>query len=112
MNGKAIYDSNRPEIWLQNQRDYLSGRAQEIYMGIARVEKQTDEITVSVAKSYLGCTERASIEESSHRLWRYEGPLSEDDSSMLSIRVGGLATYVGIYEQREIIATQRLIASD
>ena len=84
LNGKAMYDAKRPEVWLQEQRDYLSGRTQELDAVIGWIERQDDEISPEVARTFGGLLDCASIEEISRQMWSFLGPLLKEDSAQLS----------------------------
>lgn len=65
---KSAYDAKHPEVWLQDQRDYLAGRTAEIDAVIGWVERQSDVITKELAQSYAGLLDCATIEEISHQM--------------------------------------------
>ena len=86
LNGKMSYDTKKPEVWLQDLRDYVAGRTRELDQLLDWIEKQTDEITMdSARRAYVGCLDCATIDEVSRQLWSFIGPLIKENAEKASI---------------------------
>jgi hypothetical protein len=44
LNGKGLYDSKQPQLWLQTLRDYLAGRSAEMDKVLDWIEAQKEEV--------------------------------------------------------------------
>ena len=83
---KLTYDSKRPEVWLQDVRDYLAGRTREMDELLLWIEAQTDDIdALNVESKYPGMCDCAPLEEVSRQLWSFIGPLVKEHAEKASV---------------------------
>ena len=85
ISNKYTYDSKRPEVWLQDVRDYVAGRTRELDQLLLWIETQTDEIDhLNVEANYTGMCDCAPLEEVSRQLWSFLGPLVKENAEKAS----------------------------
>ena len=86
INNKLMYDPKKPATWLQDARDYVAGRTQEIDALIQWIELQDEEIDHEHARrTFPGCMDCAPMAEISRQMWSYLGPLVKGDDEKASI---------------------------
>ena len=110
LNWEYAYDSKKPDIWLQDIRDYIAGRTRELDQLVVRIEKQTEEIDRQAAeRDYPGCIDCAQLEEVSRQLWSFIGPLIKDNTEKASaFRNGGELMLGGLHDLHADLMLRRL----
>ena len=81
IDGTLRYDAKKPSTWLQDVKDYDSGRTRELDQLLQWIESQTEEISIDRARDeYPGCFDCAPIIEVARQMWSFVGPLIREDA--------------------------------